>query len=86
MPEPLLLEPVPELGLTAAAAAGLLGLVVLLLPDVPLLGLLLDGLLLDGLPLAPLDAPEPDFIAASHSRREIDPSMFLSTDEKLGGV
>jgi hypothetical protein len=71
VPEPLLLEPVPELGLPIPP---LLGLGLGLLPDVPLLGLLLegdglllDGLLLDGLPLAPLDAPEPDFIAASHS-------------------
>jgi hypothetical protein len=72
VPEPLLLEPVPELGLPIPPLLGL-GL----LPDVPLLGLLLegllleglvlDGLVLDGLLLAPLDAPEPDFIAASHS-------------------
>jgi len=75
VPEPLLLEPVPELGLPIPPLLGLVGL--LLLPDVPLLegllegllldGLLLDGLLLDGLLVAPLDAPEPDFIAASHS-------------------
>ena len=70
VPEPLLLEPVPELGLPIPPL--LLGL-GLGLPDVPLLeelpleGLVLDGLLLDGLLVAPLDAPEPDFIAASHS-------------------
>lgn len=62
VPEPLLLEPVPELGLPIPPLLGL-GL----LPDVPLLGLLLEGLVLDGLVLAPLEAPEPDFIAASHS-------------------
>lgn len=70
VPEPLLLEPVPELGLPIPPLLGLVGLV--LLPDVPLLeGLLLEGLLLDGLLLepevAPLDAPEPDLNAASHS-------------------
>lgn len=76
MPEPLLL-PVPELGC--------LGAVVL--PDAPLLGELLLGVLLEVLPLVPpLEAaPAPDFLkCASHSSREIWPSLFLSTDEKLG--
>jgi hypothetical protein len=70
------------------------------LPDDPLLGVLLVPLLDDDPPLlgddaplllgdddAPLDAPlEPDLKWASHSCRETCPSLFLSTDEKLGVV
>jgi hypothetical protein len=37
------------------------------------------------LPLAPAPAPEPDLLkCASHSARETWPSLFVSTDEKLG--
>ena len=37
------------------------------------------------LPLVPPAAPEPDLLkCASHSEREIWPSLFVSTDEKLG--
>jgi hypothetical protein len=39
---------------------------------------------LDELPLAPV-APEPDLLKwASHSEREIRPSLLVSTDEKVG--
>jgi hypothetical protein len=72
MPDPVL--PAPGLGCLAAPPV----------PDAPLLGVLV---LLPVLPLvAPPDAaPEPDFLkCASHSSREICPSPFLSTDEKLG--
>jgi hypothetical protein len=60
-------------------------------PMLPLLGPLVDGVLGEVvelgevvlLPLAP--APEPDLLKyASHSEREIWPSLFVSTDEKLG--
>ena len=77
VPEPLLPEPLlpePELD----PPMGLLGDVVLLpLPDAPLL--LLE-------PVAPLEAaPELDLLkCASHSWRDTWPSLFLSTDEKLG--
>ena len=63
VPDPLLLEPVPELESGLEPMPLELGLGVLPLLEDPLL----DGLLLDGLLVAPLDAPEPDFIAASHS-------------------
>jgi hypothetical protein len=77
VPEPLLL-PEPELD----PPMGLLGDVVLLppLPDAPPLELLpLE-------PVAPLEAaPELDLLkCASHSWRDTWPSLFLSTDEKLG--
>jgi len=72
------LEPL-ELGLLE------LGLWVLLLPVEPLL----DGLLLDDDGLLELEVPPPALlpdlpIAASHSWREIEPSLFLSTDENVG--
>lgn len=75
VPEPLL--PEPELD----PPMGLLGDVVLLLlplPDAPLL-LPLE-------PVAPLEAaPELDLLkCASHSWRDTWPSLFVSTDEKLG--
>lgn len=65
-------------------------------PMLPLLEPPLDPVLgeLDGLgeelelepPLVPpLAAPEPDLLkCASHSEREMFPSLFVSTDEKLG--
>lgn len=64
-------------------------------PMPPLLDPLLGGVLGDVvglgevllLPLAPAPAPvlEPDLLkCASHSAREIWPSLFVSTDEKLG--
>jgi hypothetical protein len=64
---------------------GVLGDVVLpLLPEpMPLLGVL--GVLGDVvLPVAPPLAPDPEPKWASHSAREIWPSLFLSTAEKLG--
>jgi hypothetical protein len=55
-----------------------------LLPEpMPLLGVL--GVLGDVvLPVAPPLAPDPEPKCASHSAREIWPSLFLSTAEKLG--
>ena len=56
----------------------------------PDLGVLVDVVLLgevvELLPLVPpLAAPEPDLLkCASHSEREIWPSLLVSTDEKLG--
>src|SRR5258705_1426402 len=72
-----LLEPVPELELPLVL--GLLGEGVLLLGD----GLLLGELLLLDAP--PLEELLPDLLKyASHSCREIDPSLFLSTEENVG--
>jgi hypothetical protein len=82
-----LLEPLPELELPMPL---LLGEWVLLLPDVlgvELLGeddelLLLGELLLD---VPPLEELLPDLLkCASHSAREMEPSLFLSTDENDG--
>ena len=83
----LLLEPVPELELPMPL---LLGEWVLLLPD-ELLGeelllgeLELGELLLDVPPLEELELL-PDLLKyASHSCREIEPSLFLSTAENVG--
>ena len=51
-------------------------------PDVPPLVLLDEP---DGLLVLPLLELEPDLLkCASHSEREIWPSLFVSTDEKLG--
>jgi hypothetical protein len=63
-----------------------LGDVVLpLLPEpMPLLGVL--GELPEVPPAAPLLAPDPAPKWASHSAREIWPSLFLSTAEKLGAL
>jgi len=81
---PELLEPllVPELELPMPL---LLGEVVLLGDDELLLGeLLLGELLLDVPPLEELELL-PDLLkCASHSCREIDPSLFLSTEENVG--
>ena len=66
----LLPEPVPLLGVLGDA--GLLPLV----PD--------DVLLPEVLPEAPPLAPVPEPKCASHSARVIEPSLFLSTAEKLG--
>jgi hypothetical protein len=80
---PLLPEPMPD-PLVPAPELGSFGV---LLPDAPLLGVLLLVPLLGVLLLVPPPeaAPEPDFLkCASHSSREICPSLFLSTDEKLG--
>lgn len=79
MPEPLVPEPELE---PPMPLLGDLGAVLLLpLPDAPLL----EVLPLEPLVLPPEAAPEPDFPkCASHSWREIWPSPFLSTDEKLG--
>ena len=88
LPVPELLEPVPELELPMPLLLG----EVELLPDElgdELLGelllgeLLLGELLLDVPPLEELLLP--DLLKyASHSDREIDPSLFLSTDENDG--
>ena len=72
-PEPELEPPMPLLGEVGAV-------LLLPLPDAPPL---------EVLPLEPLVLPpealEPDGLkCASHSCREIWPSLFLSTDEKLG--
>jgi hypothetical protein len=67
----LLPEPMPLLGV--------LGEVVL-----PLLGVLGDVAL--PLPVAPPAAPDPVPKCASHSAREIWPSLFLSTAEKSGAL
>lgn len=85
VPDPLLdgllLEPEPM-----PPELGELGEVVLLLPEAPLLeGLLLDGLLVEPDVPPPALLPLPlSFIAASHSCRETEPSLFLSTDENVG--
>jgi hypothetical protein len=75
---PVLPEPMPEPLLLGSFGVLLLGSFGVLLLGVLLLGVLLL--------VPPLDAaPEPDFLkCASHSSREICPSPFLSTDEKLG--
>jgi hypothetical protein len=88
LPVPELLEPVPELGLPMPLLLG----EVELLPDElgdELLGelvlgeLLLGELLLDVPPLEELLLP--DLLKyASHSEREIEPSLFLSTAENDG--
>ena len=83
VPDPLLLEPVPELESGLEPMPLELGLGVLLLLEDPLL----DGLLLDG--LLELEVPPLELLpalpnAASHSWREIEPSLFLSTDENVG--
>jgi hypothetical protein len=85
VPDPLLLEPVPE-PLLEEPMPLLLGLVLLLPDDDGLLldGLLLDGLLLDEPEVPPLEVLLSDLNAASHSWREIEPSLFLSTDENVG--
>jgi len=70
LPEPMLPELLPDEPdeLPLLGAVVLLGEVVELLPLVP-----------------PLDAPELDLLkCASHSAREIWPSLLVSTDEKLG--
>ena len=70
LPEPMLPEPVPPLlEPELGAGVGVAGVVVVeLLPEVP-----------------PLAAPEPDLLKwASHSEREIWPSLLLSTAEKSG--
>ena len=78
--EPLLV-PEPELELPMPPLLGEVGL----LGDGLLLGeLLLGELLLDVPPLEELELL-PDLLKyASHSCREIDPSLFLSTDENVG--
>jgi hypothetical protein len=46
-----------------------------------------DGVVLGVVLVPPLAAPEPDLLKwASHSERETWPSLFLSTDEKLGAL
>jgi len=77
MPDPLLPELEPPMPLPGCLAAPLL----LPLPDAPLLP---EVLPLELVP--PLEAaPEPDLLkCASHSAREICPSLFVSTDEKFG--
>jgi len=79
--EPLLV-PEPELELPMPP---LLGDLVLLLGDVLLLGeLVLGELLLEVPPLEELELL-PDLLkCASHSCREIDPSLFVSTEENVG--
>jgi hypothetical protein len=74
--EPMpLLVPEPELELLLPL---LLGAGVLLLGD----GLLLGELLLD---VPPLEELLPDLLkCASHSCREIEPSLFVSTEENVG--
>jgi hypothetical protein len=73
-PVPLLV-PEPELELPLPL---LLGAGVLLLGD----GLLLGELLLD---VPPLEELLPDLLkCASHSCREIEPSLFVSTEENVG--
>ena len=72
LPEPMLPELLPDDPepdeLPVLGEVVLLGEVVELLPLVP-----------------PLDAPELDLLkCASHSEREIWPSLLVSTDEKLG--
>ncbi|HEY7238368.1 MAG TPA: hypothetical protein VH600_04305 [Burkholderiales bacterium] len=88
--DPELLEPVPLLEPLELPMPLLLGEWVLLLPDVlgvELLGeddelLLLGELLLD---VPPLEELLPDLLkCASHSAREMEPSLFLSTDENDG--
>ena len=78
--EPLLV-PEPELELPMPPLLGEIGL----LGEGLLLGeLLLGELLLDVPPLEELELL-PDLLKyASHSCREIDPSLFLSTDENVG--
>ncbi len=81
----LLLEPVPEL-LEPLLVPELELPMPLLLGEVVLLGdeLLLGELLLDVPPLEELELL-PDLLKyASHSCREIDPSLFLSTEENVG--
>ena len=79
--EPLLV-PEPELELPMPLLLGDLGL---LLGDVLLLGeLVLGELLLEVPPLEELELL-PDLLkCASHSCREIDPSLFVSTEENVG--
>jgi hypothetical protein len=78
--EPLLV-PEPELGLPMPL---LLGDGVLVLGELVLGELLLGELLLEVPPLEELELL-PDLLkCASHSCREIDPSLFLSTAENVG--
>jgi hypothetical protein len=68
LPEPMLPLLEPELGAGVGVVLGEVGEVVDELPEVP-----------------PLAAPEPDLLKwASHSEREIWPSLLLSTAEKFG--
>jgi hypothetical protein len=79
-PEPMLpLEPLPVLPVPVLGAVGAGAVVELLepLPGVP-------EVLPEVLPLVPPAAPELDLKWASHSEREIVPSLLLSTDEKVG--
>ena len=79
MPDPLLLPEPEELGLPMPLPPGCVVL-LLPLPDAPVLELLpLE-------PVAPLEAaPELDLLkCASHSWRETWPSLFVSTEEKVG--
>jgi hypothetical protein len=83
--EPLLV-PEPELELPMPLLLGEVGLLGdgLLLGELVLGELLLGELLLDVPPLEELELL-PDLLKyASHSCREIDPSLFLSTDENVG--
>lgn len=81
--EPMpLLEPELELPLLLGELELLLGEWVLLLPDELGDELLLGELLLD---VPPLEELLPDLLKyASHSEREIEPSLFLSTVENDG--
>jgi hypothetical protein len=71
LPEPLLPAPVVLSVLVLPLAPAPLPGVVASLPVVPL-------------PVAPAPAPVSDLKCSSHSEREIWPSLFLSTSEKLG--
>jgi hypothetical protein len=87
-PVPELLEPllVPELELPMPLLLGAVGLLgeAGVLGELVLGELLLGELLLDVPPLEELELL-PDLLkCASHSCREIDPSLFLSTDENVG--
>jgi hypothetical protein len=76
--EPLPVLPVPVLGAVGAGA------VVELLEPLPTVPEVLPDVLPGVLPLVPPAAPELDLKWASHSEREIVPSLLLSTDEKVG--
>ena len=88
LPVPELLEPVPELGLPIPLLLGELELLPEELGDELLgEGVLLGELLLGELLLVPPleELLLPDLLkCASHSCREIEPSLFLSTDENDG--
>lgn len=75
LPEPMLPLELPEPVLPLEPVLGALGAAGAVLGDVVLL------------PDAPLPALEPDLLkCASHSEREIVPSLLVSTDEKLGAA